>query len=146
MTPLAICNLRLDSPRGCALLMAWHPWGDQWMIISRAFFLGGKRWKTRQVWWNIQDSVEKNCYDQTIQPPKKWSVCKIFEFQNNPLVSSIQHQPSPRWPCLPLQWFHFQYLRCPPRFVGYVSDKKNLVWVHLARDCEVVGAWENKTE
>ena len=59
MTPLAICNLRLDSPRGCALLMAWHPWGDQWMIISRAFFLGGKRWKTRQVWWNIQDSVEK---------------------------------------------------------------------------------------
>jgi len=57
MTPLAICNLRLDSPRGCALLMAWHPWGDQWMIISRAFFWeenDGKRAKfgeTSKILW-----------------------------------------------------------------------------------------------
>ena len=124
MTPLAICNLRLDSPRGCALLMAWHPGVTSGWSSKEGWLFGRKTMENAPSLVKHPRFCGKNCYDQTIQPPKKWSVCKIFEFQNNPLVSSIQHQPSPRWPCLPLQWFHFQYLRCPPRFVGYVSDKK----------------------
>ena len=107
--------------------MAWHPEGDQWMIISRGIFLGRKTYGKRAKFGETSKILWKKLL---------WPNYPTTKFQNNPLVSSIQHQPSPRWPCLPLQWFHVQYLRCPPRFVGYVSDEKTwsgCVWLEIAR-------------
>ena len=145
MTPLAICNLRLDSPRGCALLMAWHPWGDQWMIISRAFFWeenDGKRakfgetskilWK-KLLWPNYPTTKEVECL-QNIRVPKQ-STC--FEYSTS---------AQPQMALSPAAMISFSISEVPTKVCWLRFWQKNLVWVHLARDCEVVGAWENKTE